>query len=114
MMEFRTFAAAGFVAVVSTMSLGAGTASAFYNCGEANGWNVGVSDTVTCGFAFNVAQGLNPSSRGGEAAFTAYSPTTGASYSVTCHNETTKATFTVAYGCTVWSPRGGVVYLFQV
>lgn len=113
-MKLCTVAAAGFLAAASAMSLGAGTASAFYNCGEANGWGVGVSDTVTCGFAFNVAQGLNPSSRGGEAAFTAYSPATGTSYSVTCHNETQKSTFAVAYGCSIWSPRGGAVYLFQV
>lgn len=105
---------AGFLAAASMITLGAGTASAFYNCGEANGWGVGISDTVTCGFAFNVARGLNPSSRGGEATFTAYSPTTGASYSVTCHDETRKSTFSVAFECTVWSARGGAVFLFQV
>ena len=109
-----TGAAAGLLAATSAMSLGAGTASAFYNCGEANGWGVGISDTVTCAFAMNVARGLNPSSRGGEATIAAYSPTTGANYSVTCRDETQKSTFHVAYGCTVWSPRGGAVFLFQV
>jgi hypothetical protein len=96
------------------MRLGAGTASAFDNCGGVNGWGVGISDTVTCGFAFNVARALNPSSRGGEAMVTAYSPTTGANYSVTCRNETLKSTFSVAYACSIASPRGGVVYLFQI
>ncbi len=113
-MRLCTVAAAGLLAVVSAMSLGAGTASAFETCGEANGWNVGVSDTVTCGFAFNVARGLNPSSRGGEATITAYSPTTGAAYPVTCHDTTAKSTFSVAYECTVWGPRGGAVYLFHI
>ncbi len=113
-MKISTFTAATFLAVAAAMSTGTGTASAFYNCGEANGWNVGVGDTVSCGFGLNVAWGLNPSSRGGEATFTAYSPTTGAKYSVTCRDETQKATFAVAFGCTVWSPRGGAVYLFQI
>jgi hypothetical protein len=113
-MKVATSVATAFLAIASAVSLGAGSASAFYNCGEANGWGVGVSDTVTCAFALNVARGLNPSSRGGEATFTAYSPTTGASYSVTCHDETLKSTFSVAFGCTVWSQNGGAVYLFQI
>lgn len=107
-------AAVSTASIASVIGLGAGTASAMDGCGTANGWNVGVSDTVTCGFAFNVAHGLNPSSPGGEATFTAYSPTTGAIHPVTCHNETRKSTYAVAYGCSIWSPRGGAVYLFQV
>lgn len=112
-MKAGVVSVAGLIALVAAVGLGAGTASAFDNCGIANGWNVGISDVVTCGFAFNVARGVNPSSRGGEIAVTAYSPTTGANYSVTCHDARQQSTYAAAYECSIWSPRGGAVYLFQ-
>jgi len=82
-------------------------------CGSANGWNAGVSDVVTCGFALNVAQGLSPSYRGSAARVVAYSPANGLQYAVVCHDARQQSGYSAAYECSVLSARGGAVYLWQ-
>jgi hypothetical protein len=89
-----------------------GTAVPDYPCGSANGWNT-AANGATCGFAFNVARGVNPYSRGGELTVMAYSPATGANYSVVCRDATQRSEYSNAYECSILSQRGGVVYLWQ-
>ena len=110
-MKQCTIAAAYLLAVGSAMSVGAGTASAFSDCGPASGWEVGVSDTVSCDFAVNVARMLDPTSRAGGGPFTltAYSPTTDTNYTVSCDGPAGRS----AFECAVWSSIGGSVFLFH-
>ena len=99
-------------ATASMFSSGVGTAVPDYPCGAANGWNVAAYGG-TCSFAFNVARRVSPSSGGGALTVTAYSPATGANYSVECRDATQRSEYSNAYECSILSQRGGVIYLWQ-
>ena len=104
----------GATAVATAVSFGAGTASAMTVCGSANGWNVGVVGAATCGFAFNVARGVNPSYPSTRAtSVDAFSPATGLSYSLTCQDARQQSGYAVAYECDLLTAAGGIVYLWQ-
>jgi len=93
-------------------SAGVGAAAPDYPCGAANGWNV-AANGGTCSFAFNVARLISPPSKGDVLTVTAYSPATGANYSVTCRDATQRSGYANAYECAILSQRGGVIYLWQ-
>jgi hypothetical protein len=111
----RRFVFAGVSAIAATFAFGTGTASAMTVCGSANGWSVGVSDLASCGFAFNVARGVNPNyfRSGAQLPITAYSPATGLSYTAICRDARQQSGYGVAYECSIATVVGGVVFLWQ-
>ena len=111
-MSKRAIAALAGATASMFFTTGVGTAVPDYPCGAANGWNV-AANGGTCSFAFNVARLISPSSRGGALSVTAYSPATGASYSVSCSDATQRSEYANAYECSILSQRGGVIYLWQ-
>jgi hypothetical protein len=106
---------AGVLAIAAVLGFGAGTALAMTVCGSANGWSVGVSESASCGFAFNIARGVNPNyfRSGAQLPVTAYSPATGLSYTAICRDARQQSGYGVACECSIASVVGGVVLLWQ-
>ena len=106
--------AALVAATACALSAGVALALPEIRCGSANGWSVGVVGAASCGLALNVARSVSPNYRIGNS-FTveAFSPITGMSYGLQCHDETYRSGQSMAYECGVMTQRGGVVYLWQ-
>jgi|GEM_PF-1665474 len=78
----------GTALATTSISLGAGTATAAQQCGSVNGWSqVSAAGSASCPFALNVANTVGTLSLYGAnrwATVNAYSPVTGLNYAVSC------------------------------
>ena len=108
------FVVAALLAVVGQLlTAGASSALPDQRCGSANGWDTGVVGAASCGLALNVASHTDPSFVSSAFNIRAFSPTTGLSYDLVCHDATAMSGQSRAYECGVMTQIGGIVYLWH-